>query len=255
MFQELYIRNPLLFGFGLLSLLSAIICIGLVVFSSENQVLGINAWIKPAKFYLSTTIFVWSMAWYMHYLPSLYSNTVIAFNWVVILTLSFELIYITYSASKGELSHFNVSSPFKSAMFSLMGIAISLMTLFTAYIGVLFFKEPLPVLDPAYVWAIRLGILLFVVFAFQGAMMGSQLAHTVGAPDGGPGLRFLNWSVEHGDLRIAHFVGMHALQVLPLAAYFILKDVGMIWAFSAAYGLLALFVLMVALRGLPLLKL
>ncbi len=247
----LFDRNAPLATFGLVSLICALICL-LLMQVTTSQVLGINAWIKPAKFYLSTTIFVWTMAWIMAYLPQ--QGVVTIYSWTVIAILAFELAYISWSAGVGQLSHFDISEPFKAAMFGLMGTAIGIMTIFTLFIGLMFFQGGFPELPTAYLWGIRLGILCFVIFAMEGYVMGANLAHTVGAPDGGAGLKFLNWSVTHGDLRIAHFVGMHGLQILPLAGYYLFSDTRWLLTLAAGYFLLASLTLWLALRGIPLLK-
>lgn len=249
--QELSSRNYPLYVFGWISLIGTIACM-LMSFYSPTEVNGISAWIKPTKFFLSTFIFTWSMTWYLGYLKQTPAITI--YTWLTIAVLAFELIYITLRAAQGQLSHFNISSSFNGFMFSMMGLAISLMTLATLYIGILFFTEPLPDLPTSYLWGIRFGIILFVIFAFEGGLMGARLAHTVGAADGSPGLKFLNWSVTHGDLRIAHFVGMHALQVLPILGFYIFSSSRGIIIISVLYLLLATGVLVQALMGRPLLK-
>jgi hypothetical protein len=83
-------------------------------------------------------------------------------------------------------------------------------------------------------------------------------AHTVGAPDGGPGLPATGWSTEHGDLRVPHFVGLHALQVLPLFVIALrrrgwpesLRVRAAVWA-GVAYSGLYVALLVQALRGQP----
>jgi hypothetical protein len=216
----------------------------------ETKVLGINPYIKPLKFFLSTVILVWSMGWYLgHIKPSWLTKT---YTWYVIATFAFELSYIFIQAHRGETSHFNGSTPFHVIMFGLMGLAIGIMTFFTLIIAIQFFTQDLTHLPPAYLWGIRLGIILFVIFAFEGYVMGANAAHTVGAPDGGPGIVLFNWSITHGDLRIAHFFGMHALQVLPLLGYYFLKEVKYVMAAGLLYFALACFLLFQAMDGQPL---
>lgn len=246
-FETLKSRNETLYFFGLVCLVLAIVFFSLTYFTSK-QVLGVNAWYKPFKFALSTACYAWAMAWYCAYLPEF---NVRLFGWSVVVLLGFEIVYIALQAARGQLSHYNISSPVYAALYTSMAVAASLVAAYTAYIGVLFFKQNFTDLPLYYLWGIRLGIVIFVIFSFEGFVMGSRLTHTIGGPDGGAGIPVLNWSTKFGDPRIAHFIGMHALQVLPLAAYYVLKDVKYTVILGVLYGALAVFTLVQALQGKP----
>ncbi len=240
-------RNETLFYFGCVCLAFALVCLVLAKFTN-TQVYNTNAWFKPFKFAFSTFLFAWAMAWYCFELPSF---NVAPFNWAVIVLLGFEIVYIAVQAGRGELSHYNQSTPLYSALYSMMALAATLVTLYTAYVGILFFITGFPTLPGYYVWSIRLGILVFVVFSFEGFVMGSRMSHTIGGPDGGEGLPLLNWSTKYGDPRIPHFIGMHALQALPLVSFYVLKNTKATFVFSFFYALLAVFTLVQALQGKP----
>jgi hypothetical protein len=248
--QQLKNRNESLFYYGLICLILSLIFIILTKISN-TQVFNVNAWYKPFKFAFSTFLFVWAMAWYCYYLPNF---NIKLFNWSVIILLGFEIFYIAFQASKGQLSHYNISTPIYSALYSIMAIAASLVTLYTAYVGILFFTNSFPDLPNYYLWAIRLGIIIFVIFSFEGFAMGSRLNHSVGAVNDNSNWFIIGWSKTVGDLRVSHFIGMHALQFLPILSYYILKNTKLTIGLSIVYGILALMTLIQALQGKPLIK-
>ncbi|WP_228458343.1 hypothetical protein [Chryseobacterium hagamense] len=214
------------------------------------QINGVNAWYKPAKFALSMGIFSLTMGWYTGYLSYKYIHL---YNWSLVFLLGFEVLYVTIQASRGQLSHYNVRSALYTSLTVAMAISAIAATLYTGYIGVLFCMGDFNELPGYYLWAIRLGIFLFVVFALEGAVIGANGSPRVG--DGGGGaVPFLNWSLTYGDLRIAHFVGMHALQILPLLAFYIFKDVRLVILSGLLYGALSLFCLLQALNARSLLS-
>jgi hypothetical protein len=248
--NELKFRNEELFYFGLICLSIAIIFL-ILTKTTATQVQGVNAWYKPFKFSISTFLFAWAMGWYCHYLSNF---NVTFFNWSIIVLLGFEVIYITFQAGKGQLSHFNVSTALSSNLYMLMGLAAAIVTLYTAYVGVLFFIQSFPTLPNHYVWAIRFAIVLFVIFAFQGFVMGSRMNHSVGANNDNSNLFIVGWSKTVGDLRVAHFIGMHALQLLPFLSFSLLKNTKAIVIISLLYALLATLTLVQALKGNPFIR-
>ena len=243
-------RNETLFYYGLLCLVLSLVFIVLTKITT-TQVYNVNAWYKPFKFAFSTFLFAWAMAWYCYYLPNF---NIKLFNWAVIILLGFEIFYIAFQASKGQLSHYNLSTPVYAALYSIMALAASAVTIYTAYVGLLFFTNTFPDLPSYYLWAIRFGIILFVIFSFEGFAMGSRLNHSVGALNDNSSWFIIGWSKTVGDLRVAHFIGMHALQVLPVLSFYVFKNTKLTLALSLLYGLLALLTLIQALQGKPLIK-
>jgi hypothetical protein len=183
-----------------------------------RTITGINPWIKPLKFTVSITIFVWTLAWFLDYLAHR-RWAVRLIGWGVSFVFVVEMFCIILQAARGTTSHFNIKTAFDAAVFSTMGLMIAINTALVLLTLVLFFARTRGELPPAYLWGIRLGLLLFLLASVEGMTMIARFSHTVGQPDGGPGLPIVNWSTRAGDLRIAHFLGFHALQLLPLTGY------------------------------------
>lgn len=211
-----------------------------------TEITGLNRWIKPMKFAASIAIYLGSLA---HFWPLAVAAERAKERAARVLagTLIFEIAIIAGQAARGVRSHFNVETALDGALFQVMGLAI-VANIVTAAIVCRWTFRAAP---SAYVWGVRLGLALFVVFAFEGFLMVQRMGHSVGVPDGGPGLPVVNWSTEGGDLRVAHFVGMHALQALPLAGW-LTGRAGAVFALAALWAGLAAAALLQALAGRPL---
>ncbi|MCC2546754.1 hypothetical protein LJY25_09895 [Hymenobacter sp. BT175] len=188
----------------------------------DRTVTGLNVWIKPIKFALAGIVFLWSLAWLLADLPGAAQRAVRWISRGVALSMVVEIVCIFIQAARGTTSHFNLGSAFDGMIFGVMGIFITLSTGLLLWALVLMLRYR-PFGPAAYVWGMRLGLLLFLVGSAVGSSMVSRMGHTVGAPDGGPGLPVLGWSTRYGDLRAAHFLGLHALQVLPLAGWLLAR--------------------------------
>ena len=248
-FIELKRRNALLCWFGLFNLAVAMVCLVLMPFE-ETQILGVNRWLKPFKFYASVGIMVLTMGWLLYYLNNVKKIT--TYSWLIVISMFFENGLIILQAIRNTTSHFNITSSLNGIIFNLMGMFILVFTIAILLICISFFKQKQFSIPGAYVWGIRLGILFFLFFSLEGGAMLGLLKHTVGGPDGGPGLPLVNWSTQYGDLRIAHFIGIHSLQVLPLFGNYFAKTKKQTIIFSVVYFLLASALFLQAMKGISL---
>ncbi len=258
-FAQLYRRDPRLTITGCLNLVLLIAMLAIAPFDSRS-IMGLNPWIKPIKFATSITIYVWTLAWFLAYLPNR-GRLVPAISWCVSISMVIEIVLIIIQAARGTTSHYNFSTPFNTAVISTMAQMILLDTLLALVVLILFFDSRVK-LPSAYLWGIRAGLAVFILAGAEGMVMIGHHAHTVGLPDGGPGLPILNWSTRAGDLRIAHLLGIHSLQALPLAGYLVsridaLASRQLLWFGSFAIGYFALAVALFAqaMAGRPLVAL
>jgi hypothetical protein len=272
--RALSISRPLTIAGLTMLLVLAGTLVGLLL--DPRVITGAPAWLKPAKFAISISIYSFTLIWLLGFVQGRPRLVRLVAN-VTTIALVVEMALIATQAARGTTSHFNVATPLDGAIFSTMGILIIAAWAMNLLAAVLLIRQRLP--DPAYAWALRLGLLLTLVGAAIGFLMvtptSAQLAgaaagqgmtiagaHSVGVADGGPGLPLVGWSATGGDLRVPHFVGLHALQALPLLGWLLALPwarrlgarhrLALVWIAGLSYlGLIGLLTWQ-ALRGQPL---
>jgi hypothetical protein len=247
--KDLHRRNKLLYWSAIFNIVIGFICFALLL-KDDVQILGINRWLKPMKFYFSVGLMAFTMSWLMYYLAN--QKKVKVYSWIIAVTMFFENGLILMQAIRGTTSHFNIKSPFNGIVFAAMGIIILIFTITCIFITINFFTQKKFGIAPAYVWGIRLGLLFFILASIEGGVMISLLKHTIGAADGGEGIAVFNWSKHYGDLRVAHFFGLHALQALPLLGHYIAKNKNQLLLLAGLYLIFTTALFVQAIKGISL---
>jgi hypothetical protein len=266
---NLWRSSPSLTAIGLLMLVVAVpSAIG--IFVDPRIITGAPAWLKPFKFAVSAAVYSLILAWIFGYLSS-WPRMRRVVGWTTAIVFVLEVAIIDAQAWRGTTSHFNASTTLDRVLFSIMGIAIVVQTFVSVAVVVALWRQRFA--DRALGWALRLGMMLTIAGALTGGLMtrptSEQLAraraghgipivgaHSVGGQDGGPGVPVTGWSREHGDLRVPHFIGLHAIQLLALVGVDLTRwrrsvavRVRVVFAAAVSYASLFLLLLWGALRG------
>jgi hypothetical protein len=245
------------------------------IFVDHRLITGAPAWLKPAKFAISVSIYCFTFVWMLGFVENRPRLVRLVAN-VTAGSLIVEMAVIVTQAARGTTSHFNQTTPLNTALWFTMGAFIVLVWVMNLLLAIALLLQRMP--DRTFAWSLRLGLLISAIgmaIAFfmvtprpeQAAQIAAGYgphivgAHSVGVADGGPGLPVLGWSTVGGDLRVAHFVGLHALQVLPFLGWPLTRRKGvlgllpvsdrlaLLWSAGVAYLGLVLILTWQALRG------
>lgn len=266
---RLWAASPPLAVVGVLMLLAAG-AFAIAMRLDPRVITGAPAWLKPFKFAVSTGVYSLTLAWIFGWLAD-WPRTRRIVGWTTAIVFALEVAIIAVQAGRGTTSHFNAATVLDRTLFVVMGVAILVQTLVSVSVAVALWRQRFA--DRALGWALRLGMILTIAGAMTGPLMtrptpeqlavaraGGPLpivgAHSVGGRDGGPGMPLTGWSREHGDVRVPHFVGLHAIQALALVALAVGRlrrpervRVRLVLAAAASYAALFALLLAEALRG------
>ncbi len=241
--------SPLLCWSCVVMVVGMAICFALPLFDAR-LIAGVSVWEKPAKFFLALIVHGITVAWAISLLQRPARGVKVA-TFILVAAGWFEMAYMIFRAARGEASHFNVSDTLGAILYPLMGLAAISLTATSAFIGWRAWQQRASgVMIEAAGLGLGLGAALGTV---AGAYLSSQTSHWIGGDfSDATGLGFFHWSTTGGDLRVAHFIGLHAAQALPLCALSRNKFA----VYGLAFGIVALAsaTFCAALIGTPLLR-
>lgn len=195
-------------------MLLGLFTIGLLI--DPRTVGGEPAWLKPAKFAASIALLTGTLAWLAPSLPVTAQRRRRMASVIAVGTAA-EIALIGGQAFRGVESHFNTSTALDAVVYGLMGLFVLVVTGAVALLTVAAVRGDADT-HPAFALGIELGLVVFLVGSMEGALMSLVSTSTLDASTTWLTVPVFGW-VLPGDLRAAHFVGMHGLQVIPLVGF------------------------------------
>jgi hypothetical protein len=221
-------HRPLMANAALMFSLVLVSAGGLVV--DDRLIMGESVWLKPMKFGFAMGVYGLTLAWLLSKLRKgrrfgWWLGTIFAIAGLL------DVGAVAFAAAHGTFSHFNDNTDSVARTVQTVfqfGIMPLLLTTLVIAILVLIQRTG----DRALTRALRAGLGLalasMVVALWLSTVSGATPrtvtdanghsvsmtgAHGIGDPDGNA-MPVTHWSTTGGDLRVPHFVGLHAIQVL-----------------------------------------
>ncbi|MDY7579619.1 hypothetical protein RGU70_14985 [Herbaspirillum sp. RTI4] len=224
---------------------------------------GVNVWMKPLKFALALAMHFATFFIIVICLPNQsgdsYAMTVTAS--VSAFAGIAELGYIALQAGRHRNSHFNLATPWEALAYRLMGLGSIALISPAILIGVVLCTQPPPWPSAVIAGTAASLFLGFGLTLLTGLSMGARMSHFNDQQGNSQRTMWLTgWSLDRADLRPAHFLGTHTIQVVPLAAIMASRLLPPGTALVACLGLalawsaLTLGILLATLRGKSLMQ-
>ncbi|MFG2037901.1 hypothetical protein [Dactylosporangium sp. NPDC048998] len=220
-------HRPLVVNATLMFTLMLVSAVGMFV--DDRLLVGESVWVKPMKFGFAMGVYGLTLAWLLSKLSKgrrigWWLGTIFAVAGLL------DVGAVAYAAAHGTFSHFNNNTDTVArTVRTVFSYGVPPLLLTTLIIAILVLIQRTG--DRAMTRALRAGLGLALASMVVALWLSNSGAtprtmtdanghavsmiggHGIGDPDGN-GMPLTNWSTSGGDLRVPHFIGMHAIQVL-----------------------------------------
>ena len=194
-----------------------------VVLFDDRRLDGAWVWTKPLKFQLSLAIHYFTLAALAGLLSDAPRRGLSLRFWAAasIAAGLFEVVWIMVQAARGRASHFNFETGFEGLMYAAMGLGALVLVLAPLVMGLLLAGDRNG--DQS---GLKRGAILGLIVAAPltigvAGFMSATGSHYFGGgtSPAAEALPLFGWSTALPDLRPAHFLALHLIQIGPAAGW------------------------------------